>query len=61
MKETAKKTLTHEHVKAWLGSDLTQWDFIDMLTDIANGVYNTTQLYYDISDYIDEEEEICQK
>jgi hypothetical protein len=52
-----RKTLTHEQVKNWLGSNVSQWDLIDMLTDIANGVYNTTQLYYDISDLIDEEEE----
>lgn len=54
-----KKTLTHEQVKNWLGSNVSQWDLIDMLTDIANGVYNTTQLYYDISDLIDEEEDKC--
>lgn len=56
MKKTAKKTLTHEQVKNWLGSNVSQWDLIDMLTDIANGVYNTTQLYHDILDFTEEDE-----
>tara|TARA_R110000822_G_scaffold298815_1_gene421685 strand:+ start:63 stop:227 length:165 start_codon:yes stop_codon:yes gene_type:complete len=51
-----KKTLTHEQVKNWLGSNVSQWDLIDMLTDIANGVYNTTQLYYDILEFTEEDE-----
>jgi hypothetical protein len=51
-----KKTFTHEQVKNWLGSNVIQWDLIDMLTDIANGVYTTTQLYHDILDFTEEDE-----
>ena len=51
-----KKTLTDEQVKNWLGSNVSQWDLIDMLKDIANGVYTTTQLYHDILDFTEEEE-----
>jgi hypothetical protein len=46
--------LTDQNVIDWLGSDFTRADFIDMLRDIANGVYRVEQLNQDITDYIEE-------
>jgi hypothetical protein len=45
--------LTDQDVINWLGSDFTRADFIDMLRDIANGVYRVEQLNQDITDYIE--------
>ena len=36
--------LTNQDIINWLGSDFTRVDFIDMLRDIANGVYRVEQL-----------------
>jgi hypothetical protein len=47
------KKLTDQDVINWLGSDFTRADFIDMLRDIANGVYRVEQLNQDITDYIE--------
>ena len=46
--------LTDQNVIDWLGSDFSRADFIDMLRDIANGIYRVEQLNQDITDYIEE-------
>jgi hypothetical protein len=45
---------TDQDIINWLGSDFTRADFIDMLRDIANGIYRVEQLNQDITDYIEE-------
>jgi hypothetical protein len=44
---------TLENVTAWLGSDITKAEIIDILKDVANGVYRPEQLKQDIQDYIE--------
>ena len=44
---------TDQDIINWLGSDFTRADFIDMLRDIANGVYCVEQLNQDITDYLE--------
>lgn len=44
--------LKDQDINNWLGSDFTRADFIDMLRDIANGVYRVEQLKQDITDYL---------
>ena len=46
--------LTDQNVIDWLGPDFSRADFIDMLRDIANGIYRVEQLNQDITDYIEE-------
>ena len=45
--------LTDQDIINWLGSDFTRADFIDMLRDLANGVYRVEQLKQDITDYME--------
>jgi hypothetical protein len=47
---------TFEQVKDWLGSDVDKTDLIDMIQDIANGVYKAEQLKEDIRSWVDESE-----
>jgi hypothetical protein len=46
--------LKDQDITNWLGSDFTRADFIDMLRDIANGVYRVEQLKQDITDYLED-------
>jgi hypothetical protein len=43
---------TDAQVESWLGSDFKRADFIDMLKDIANGVYRAEQLHEDIRSWV---------
>jgi hypothetical protein len=40
-----------QDIANWLGDDFTRADFIDMLKDLANGVYRIEHLKQDITDY----------
>ena len=44
------KKLTDEDLLQWLGSDVSVADLIDMLRDLANGVYRIEQMRQDIDD-----------
>ena len=45
--------VTDEEVRMWLGGtgNIQMDDVINLLVDIANGEYESEQLYIDISDY----------
>jgi hypothetical protein len=43
---------TLQDVKNWIGSDATRDDLIDIIKDLANGIYRPAQLRQDIADYI---------
>ena len=47
---------TFEQVQEWLGSDIQKSDLIDMVKDIANGVYRAEQLNGDIRSWVEESE-----
>jgi hypothetical protein len=49
--------ITFNQVEAWLGSDISRFDLIDMLQDIANGIYRVEQLQGDIRSWIEESED----
>ena len=42
---------TFDEVKSWVGSDTTRDELIDMVMEIANGIYRVEQLKQDINDY----------
>ena len=48
---------TFEQIRDWLGSDCDKSDLIDMVQDIANGVYRAEQLHEDIRSWVVESEE----
>lgn len=48
--------LTFEQVRDWLGSDTDKTDLIDIIQDIANGVYRVEQLQGDIHSWVEEME-----
>jgi len=52
------KPITFNQVEAWLGSDFSRFEFIDMLQDIANGIYRVEQLQEDIRSWVEESEEV---
>ena len=49
-KDREMKKLTDEDLLQWLGSDVSVADLIDMLRDLANGVYRIEQMRQDIDD-----------
>jgi hypothetical protein len=49
---------TFEQVREWLGSDTDKSDLIDMIQDIANGIYRPEQLHEDIRSWVQESEEV---
>lgn len=49
--------ITYDQVSAWLGSDISRFDLIDMIQDIANGTYRAEQLEGDIRSWIEESAE----
>ena len=49
-----RTTLTDEDLLQWLGGDASVADLIDMLRDLANGVYRIEQLRLDINDFLKE-------
>lgn len=49
-----KKLISTDDVEAWLGSDNTLEQAIEIITDIANGVYKPKDLKREVSDYSDE-------
>jgi len=51
------KKITYEQIDSWLGSDSSRFDLVDMLQDIANGIYRVEQLEQDIRSWIEEMEE----
>lgn len=48
------KLITTDDVEAWLGSDNTTEQAIEIIADIANGVYKPKDLKQEISDYSNE-------
>lgn len=46
-----KNKITPEDVLAWLGSDNTLEQAVEIITDVANGEYKPAQLRCEISDY----------
>lgn len=48
---------TFQQVKSWIGSDSDRADLIDMIKDIANGIYRAEQLHEDVRSWIEEMEE----
>jgi len=48
---------TDAQIESWLGSDVKRADFIDMLRDIANGVYRPEQLHEDIRSWIEDSDD----
>ena len=49
-KDREMTQLTNEDLLQWLGSDVSVADLIDMLRDLANGVYRIEQMRQDIDD-----------
>jgi putative SOS response-associated peptidase YedK len=49
-KDREMTQLTDEDLLQWLGSDVSVADLIDMLRDLANGVYRIEQMRQDIDD-----------
>jgi hypothetical protein len=49
-----KKLISTDDVEAWLGSDNTLEQAIEIIADIANGVYKPKDLKQEVSDYSDE-------
>lgn len=45
--------LQDQDIINWLGSDCTRAELIDILRDIANGIYRPEQLRQDITDYME--------
>jgi len=43
--------ITWEQVQAWLGDDATKSEMIELLTEIANGLYKPEQFKKDIIEY----------
>ena len=54
------KNLTIDDLTQWLGDDATKTDILDMLLDIARGVYRVEQLQQDIRDYQAQGGEPCE-
>jgi hypothetical protein len=50
-----RNKVTLEQVEAWLGSDATRSDMLELLTEIANGFYPAEQFKKDVELYIDNE------
>ena len=48
---------TYEQIESWLGGDVTRFDLIDMIQDIANGVYRAEQLHEDVRSWVEESAE----
>ena len=49
--------VTKLEVQRWLGSDTSMQECIEIIIDVANNNYESGQLYKDIKDYAEQQEE----